>query len=112
MATGDEADDRVKSMLKATVETNLARERALVGVGDLEFAPAHSNGIIFSRGGGFSNGIIFSRSGHAKTLPAKDDDVDFVQELVSLDEVAFTAFTDRLIRLRDAKGPSQAPESF
>ena len=111
MATGGKGDDRVQSMLKATVETNLARERALNASGDLEFAAAHSNGIIFSRGGGFSNGIIFSRSGHAKTLPAKDDEVDFVQDLIGLDEVAFTAFTDRLVRLRDAKGPSQAPGS-
>jgi hypothetical protein len=111
MADGGSTDDSVKSMLKATIETNLARERAINAGGELAIAHAHSNGVFFSRGGGFSNGIIFSRSGFAQALPSKEDESDFVQKLGELDEAAFTAFTDRLVRLREAKGPARGEES-
>jgi hypothetical protein len=111
-----DGEERVQSMLKATIETNLARERAFVDAGDLAGVAFHSNGIIFSRSGNgtpFSNGIIFSRTGSHHTLPALDPEhqVHLVQQLAGLDEVAFTAFTERLVRLRETKSRAAGSES-
>lgn len=104
----DEA--RVQNALKAAIELNLAREAAISEGIDKITGAWHSNGIIFSRTGNgtpFSNGIFFSRTGNPVTLPEGDPAYlaaeRVVQELSSLDEAAFNAFTERLVRLKEVK---------
>jgi hypothetical protein len=98
---------RVQSALKTAIEINLARERALARV-DLGGVAFHSNGVIFSKSGDgtpFSNGIIFSKTGRVE-IQAGDPAVHegLVQQLSELDEAAFSAFTTRLLTLKQAKG--------
>jgi hypothetical protein len=108
------ADTRVSSALKAAVEINLARERALTSVVTELPGAWHSNGVIFSKSGNgtpFSNGIIFSKTGRAEITAAGDPEahLNIVQQLSELDEAAFTTFTDRLLKLKQVKairGPS------
>src|SRR5579871_4206368 len=101
----DEA--RVHSALKAAIELNLAREVAISQGIDRLTGAWHSNGVIFSKSGNgtpFSNGIIFSKTGQGINLPEGDPAYRaaeaVVQELSSLDEAAFNAFTERLVRLK------------
>lgn len=100
-------DARVENALKASIEANLARERAFAeAAGDVALA-RFSNGIIFSKssnGTPFSNGIFFSKTGAIVAERLADPaEREIVQELVGLDEAAFNAFTERLIRLKQAK---------
>ena len=109
----DSADERVQAALKGIVEVNLARERAISRVQPSAVA-FHSNGVIFSKSGNgtpFSNGIIFSKTGavelegiEAVTL---EEQTQLVQGLVELDETAFSAFTNRLLQIRQAKAATQ-----
>jgi hypothetical protein len=97
---------RVQAALKATIETNLARERMITAnLTRFPGAAYFSNGIIFSKSGNgtpFSNGIFFSKTGAQFTLEREQETVA-VQDLAALDQVAFTAFTDRLLRLKEVK---------
>jgi hypothetical protein len=103
-------ENRVQHALKAAIEFNLAREAAISQGIDQLIGAWHSNGVIFSRSGNgtpFSNGIIFSKTGQG--LPIAEGDPAFaaaeavVRELGALDEAAFSAFTDRLLRLKQVK---------
>jgi hypothetical protein len=104
-----DAERRVQYALRSAIEVNLAREKTINSLGDrLAGLAFHSNGIIFSRSGNgtpHSNGIFFSRTGIA-TIQAGDpeDGVESLQGISELNEAAFTAFTERLLRLKDAKG--------
>ena len=110
-----DAERRVQSALRSAIEIDLARESAINGLGDRIAGMAfHSNGIIFSRSGNgtpHSNGIFFSRTGIA-TVQAGDPaaGVDTVKDVSELNEEAFSAFTERLLRLRDAKGEKPTSE--
>jgi hypothetical protein len=109
------ASKNVQSTLKTVIEANLARERAIDAAAS-SLAGAHfSNGIIFSRSGNgtpHSNGIFFSRVGVA-TLGV-DDPIDAGQlagEVSGLDEAAFNAFTERLLKLKQTKAFGRPTET-
>lgn len=103
-------EKRVQAALKATIETNLVRERMIsANVSRFPGAAYFSNGIIFSKSGNgtpFSNGIFFSKTGAQFTL--ERDETAAVQDLATLDHAAFTAFTDRLLRLKEVKDIGRA----
>jgi len=100
-----EIEKRVQTALKSTIEANLVRERRITAdLGKFPGAAYFSNGVIFSKSGNgtpFSNGIFFSKTG-AQFTTERDDAV--VQSLADFDKVAFTEFTDRLLRLKAVKG--------
>jgi hypothetical protein len=102
------AEQRVQAALKTTIESNLARERAIEGAVDrLPGVGFFSNGIIFSKSGNgtpFSNGIFFSKTGRVQVELGDPELGQLVQDLAAFDEAAFSAFTDRLLRLRQVKG--------
>lgn len=101
---------RVQAALKATIETNLVRERMITGnLTRFPGAAYFSNGIIFSKSGNgtpFSNGIFFSKTGAQFTL--ERDETSAVQDLATFDHAAFTEFTDRLLRLKSVKDIGRA----
>ena len=106
------ADERVRATLKGMIEVNLAREKAISQVQNDLPGAWHSNGIIFSKSGNgtpFSNGIIFSKTGRVE-IEAGDPGEAFVHGLAELDEAAFSAFTDRLLRLKQVKAAAQIAE--
>ena len=98
-------EKRVQEALKATIEANLVRERQLsADVGKFPGAAFFSNGVIFSKSGNgtpFSNGIFFSKTG-AQFNPDRSDPA-LVLGLATFDQASFTAFTDRLLRLKEIK---------
>src|SRR5690242_11376217 len=97
-------EKRVQAALKSTIEANLVRERQIAAnVGKFPGAAFFSNGVIFSKSGNgtpFSNGIFFSKTG-AQII--ERDEAVAMQDLAALDQAAFTAFTDRLLRLKEVK---------
>jgi len=99
-------EKRVQAALKSTIEANLVREREITAnLGKFPGAAYFSNGVIFSKSGNgtpFSNGIFFSKTGAQFTL--ERDESAAVQNLAAFDKVAFTDFTDRLLRLKEVKG--------
>ena len=109
------ADRNVQSTLKTVIEANLARERAIEEAAPGLTAAFFSNGIIFSRSGNgtpHSNGIFFSRTG-AATLGVGDpiDESQFTGQLSGLDEAAFNSFTERLLKLKQAKAVGRPTET-
>ncbi|CAB3802401.1 hypothetical protein LMG28614_05601 [Paraburkholderia ultramafica] len=97
-------EKRVQNALKATIEANLERERELTAnAGKWAGAAFFSNGVIFSKSGNgtpFSNGIFFSKTGAQTVDP---EDLAAIQNLAAFDKVAFTEFTERLLRLKEVK---------
>lgn len=98
-------EKRVQEALKATIEANLVRERQISqDIGKFPGAAFFSNGVIFSKSGNgtpFSNGIFFSKTG--AQIPIERGDPSLIQGLATLDQASFTAFTDRLLRLKEIK---------
>lgn len=113
---GDQGNavDPVKSALKASIEANLARERAVSEavanrVGDAAF---FSRGVIFSKSGNgtpFSRGVVFSKSGANEV--EKGDPAEIISQVTELDHQSFQNFTDRLLALKQVKdhGGSAGP---
>jgi hypothetical protein len=105
-------EKRVQAALKSTIETNLARERQIgASVSKFPGAAFFSNGVIFSKSGNgtpFSNGIFFSKTG--AQLGIERDEAQPIQDLAALDQAAFTAFTDRLLRLKEVKEVGRAKQ--
>jgi hypothetical protein len=108
------ANRSVQSALKAVIEANLARERAIEEAAPRLAAAFFSNGIIFSRSGNgtpHSNGIFFSRVG--ATIEVRDpvDAGQLAGQLSGLDEAAFNSFTERLLKLQQTKAVSRPTET-
>jgi hypothetical protein len=99
-------EKRVQGALKATIEANLVREREIsANLGKFPGVAFFSNGIIFSKSGNgtpFSNGIFFSKTG--AQFQREEINPAAIQELAAFDKVAFTEFTERLLRLKEVKG--------
>jgi hypothetical protein len=108
-----EVDRRVSASLKEAIDRNLAREAALGDlVSKLPNVGFFSRGVVFSKSGNgtpFSRGIIFSKSGRVEIPP---DDENIIREIGGLEQVAFEAFTGRLLALKQIKdigGPAARP---
>ena len=97
---------RVETALKAVVEAELVR-LSNAGVGIEPNLAWFSNGIIFSKSGNgtpFSNGIIFSKSGTHMQRPEENV---IINDMVSMDNAAFEAFADRLIKMKQTQVAGQ-----
>jgi hypothetical protein len=103
-ALSDAARLKVESALKATIEADLARQKRLSELAGLpEVVGAFSRGVIFSKSDPFSRGIIFSKLAGRVERP---DESPIIQQTLQMDEAAFHAFADRLIKLKEAKNIS------
>jgi hypothetical protein len=99
------ARQKVENALKATIEAELARQKIVFGNGGGNGGGGggspFSRGVIFSKSDPFSRGVIFSKSASRVERP---DESPILQQTLQMDEAAFHAFADRLIRLKQAKG--------
>ena len=97
---------RVETALKAVIEAELSRQK-VAGVSVGGGASWFSNGIIFSKSGNgtpFSNGIIFSKSGSQLERP---EESVVINGMVAMDDAAFHAFADRLIKMKQVQSVGQ-----
>ena len=100
---------RVETALKTVMEAELSRQKG-AGKGIDPGIMWFSSGIIFSKSGNgtpFSRGIIFSKIGSEADRP---EETVIINNMIAMDENAFGAFANRLIKMRQTKTAGQIKE--